>query len=330
MARSADSGKARALLEAAAERGGCEVEYRCERDPRHRLEPEELDGVVAVIADLERYDRELFETVGKAYGGSLEIISRYGTGVSNIDLNAAGEAGVVVTNAPGANAAPTAEWTLATMLAVAGGRVLNHSRAARGLAKTSCPRLDLRGRTLGIIGTGNVARQLVDIAKGLRMNLIAYTPHPDTDWAAAHGVHYAEFETVLERSDVLTLHASADELLIGEPEIARMKRTAILVNCAREHLVDTEAVYRAVCDDRLWGYGLDEVWTRDDLPLSPQLNIVVSPHIGSDSDYGKEQMQLVSAKNIVLWIDGEPPAHPVNPVAEERRHSRSGGSPLRG
>lgn len=322
VASSPDSGKARAQLESAAEHSGFSVEYRCERDPRTPLDPSEFEGVAAVIADLERYDRDLLEAVGQGNGGSLAVISRYGTGVSNIDLEAAADSGVLVANAPGANAAPTAEWTLATILSVAGGRILNHGRAARGLAKTTCPRLDLRGRTLGIIGTGSVGRRLVELVDGFRMDVIAFTPHPDHEWANAHGVRYTTFEEVIECSDVLSLHASADYQLVGEAEIARMKPTAMLINCARDHLVDTEAVYRAVSEDRLWGYGLDEVWTRDDLPLRPELNIVVSPHIGSDSDYGKEQMQLVSAKNITAWLEGGRPPHPVVPSnsAASTRH----------
>ncbi len=95
-----------------------------------------------------------------------------------------------------------------------------------------------------------------------------------------------------KNADVITLHASSNEMIIGENEIDMMKSTTILVNCARGLLVDNRAAYHAVKDNKIWGYGLDEIWTEPDLPLD-NLNFIVSSHVGSDTDQGKIGMQLM-------------------------------------
>ncbi len=298
-------------LEQAAAENGIKVEYRCSRNPSRALEAAELEGAVAVIADLERYDRELLLQVGAGSGGSLGLIARYGVGYTSVDIEAAGECGVLVTNTPAANAAPTAEWAVSTMLDVAGKRRFHHRRAAAGQTKAGAMRLDLGGKTLGIIGTGTIGRRVAALMRGFEMRVLAYDLYPDGDWAAANGVEYVELPALYERADFITLHASSGDRLIGEAELARMKSTAVLVNCARGHLVDNRAAYRAVAETRLWGYGLDEVWEYPDLSLD-EVNVVVSPHVGSDTDLGKENMQVMSARAVAGFLRGEEPEYVVN------------------
>ena len=311
VAPTADWGKGREILEAAEQHHGIKIEYRCDRNPAEPPSSAELDGAIAIIADLERYDRALLEQVGAGRGGSLGLIARYGIGYTNVDIAAAKECGVLVANAPGANAPPTAEWAVATLLDVAGTRLVHHRLAAQGKPKISRTRLDVGGKTLGVIGTGTIGKQVVELLRGFNMEVIAHDLYPDHDWAQAHGVEYAGFENVLERADFLTLHASSPDLLIGETELARLKRTAVLVNCARGHLVDNRAAYRAVKEGRLWGYGLDEIWEHSDLELEG-VNVIVSPHVGSDTDRGKERMQRMTAETVAAYLDGKTPQHIVN------------------
>ncbi|MFP4267818.1 MAG: NAD(P)-dependent oxidoreductase, partial [Spirochaetaceae bacterium] len=302
------TGEAARRLQSAAEERGFSVEYRCERNPLNPMSPEELESVTAVIADLEGYDRELLSRVGTAAGGSLELISRYGTGCSSIDLDAAREYGVTVTNTPGVNALPMAEWALGTMIDVAGRRIQHHERASTGKRKTGPSRIDLSGKKVGILGTGFSGKYLASLLSGFKADIYAYAPRPDKEWAEEQGVKYRELEELCEISDFISLHASASYEIIGRKEISRMKPTTVLVNCARNVLVDNRAVWEAVRDGRLWGYGLDEVWEHEDMPLEG-LNIITTPHVGSDTDKGKLGMQMGSVQAVIDFIEGKIPKH---------------------
>lgn len=178
------------ILAGVAADHGIEVEYRCQRDPGEPLSAPELDGVTAVIADLERYTAAVLNVIGPRGGGTVRVIVRYGVGYDSVDVTAATEAGIIVANTPGANSAPTAEWAVATILAVAGRRSVHHARAAAGLRKTGPSRIDVSGKVLGIIGTGAVGRIVVDLLSGFRVTVLASDPYPDEVWAEAHGVRY--------------------------------------------------------------------------------------------------------------------------------------------
>ncbi len=291
-----------------------DVDFRCDREYRIPLEAREFENVVAVIADAEIYDHNILEQVGVGGKGSLRLIARYGVGVDYVDLVSATKYGVMVTNCPGCNSLPSAEWTLSTMLDIAGKRVYNHELASKGKTKKDSSRQDISGRTIGIIGTGNVARNLVNIMSGFDVKFIAYTPHPDRKWADEMGVEYFnDPDEVYRKSDIVTLHATPTEknALIGEREIRLMKPSSFIINCARPHLVDSEVVYLAVKERRLFGYGMDNIWNREDLSLQG-LNIITSPHIGADSDLGKYGMRIMSTRAVVDLLSGRMPEHIVN------------------
>lgn len=306
------SGEPARLLQEAARRHALEVEFRCDRDPADALRPQEIEGAVAVIADLEQWDAQTLANVGRAAGGDLGLLARYGIGYNNVDLGAAREAGVLVTNTPGASARPTAEWTVATLLDVAGRRVAHHNRAAAGQTKSGPSRIDVSGKTLGVIGTGTIGKHVVAMMRGFDLTVIASDPCPDYDWASAHDVEYLDISALCRRADFITLHAAAQTQLLTATQIEQMKPTAVLVNCARGMLVDNPAVYAAVCSGALYGYGLDEVWEHADLPLEPGINIAVSPHVGSDSDSGKLRMQQMSVAAVTAFLAGARPQHIVN------------------
>ena len=307
----AGSQDARKSLEAAAKRHNIEIDYQCDRSPAHPLQPSELADAVAVIADLERYDEKLLQQTGAGAGGCLRLIARYGTGYSSIDTDSARACGVLVTNTPGANTVPTAEWAVTTLLGVAGRRLQHHRRAAAGQQKSGTARLDLSGKTLGVVGTGKIGKQVVELVRGFNFRVLGYDMYPDHQWAEEHQVEYVDLQTLCEHSDLITLHASSPETIITSSELSRMKPTTVLINCARGHLVDNRAAYDAVKSGRLWGYGLDELWEHPDLPLD-DVNIIVSPHVGSDTDYGKDQMRTMSARSVVAFLEGETPPHVVN------------------
>ena len=305
------TGEAQRTLAENAGSLGFSLEYRCDRDPHKPLEAGEFQDVVAVIADLEEYTPDILFQIGPKSGGSLRLISRYGIGYNNVDIAGATKARIMVTNTPGANARPTAEWALSTLLDVAGRRILHHDRASRGEGKSGPSRLDVTGRTVGIVGTGNIGRNVAELLSGFRPTILASDPYPNEEWAKDVGATYVSLSELCERSDFITLHAAAGTQLIGAEELELMKETTVLVNCARGVLVDNEAAYQAVKEGRIWGYGIDEVWTYDHLPLAG-LNIIASPHVGSDSDLGKVGMQLVTAQQVVEFLGGKRPDFVVN------------------
>jgi len=298
-------------LRRAAETHGLELELRTDRNPQTPLSADELAGAVAVIADLERYDEELLAAVGRASGGDLGLIARYGIGYNSVDVEAAARHGVWVTNTPGANALPTAEWAVSTLLSVAGRRIQQHEKASRGAPKSGPSRLDVSGKRLGVVGTGGIGKLVVKLLSGFAMELLAYDPYPDRQWAAEHGVSYVELDELCRQADFITLHASAGQQLIGPRQLEMMKSTAALINCARGVLVDNRAAHEAVSGGKLFGYGLDELWEHSELPLEG-LNIVTSPHVGSDTDMGKLNMQRASARAVVEYLEGKRPEYAVN------------------
>lgn len=289
------------------------LDWRCERDPRSPLNVEELSDVVAVIADLERYDHELLRAVragGNAGpGGTLRLIARYGVGVDAIDLSAAKNNGVTVTNTPDAPRKPTAEWTVQMLLAVAGRQIQQHRRAIAGKPKETRSRLDVAGKVLGVIGTGRIGRRVVELMRGFEMEIIATCKAPDPAWAKTAGVTYVDMPELLERSDFITIHASGTEQIIGRAELAQVKPTAVLVNCARDVLVDPDAVLESLREDRLWGYGVDEIWDNRDAVPEDTVNLVTSPHVGSATDAGKRAMQIATAQAVIAFLSGKRPAN---------------------
>lgn len=308
----AGEGSARKALDGlASSHSGLRIEYRCDRDPAAALSPDEFHGVVAVIADLERYTREFLLSVGPKNGGTLGLIARYGVGYDSIDIPAATEAGILVTNTPGANSRPTAEWSVSTLLSVAGRRIPHHEQASRGRSKTGPSRLDISGKVLGVVGTGNIGRTVVELLQGFHLEVLAHDPYPNREWAKAVGARYVTLDELCTQADFITLHAAHNATIIGSRELDLMKPTTVLINCARAVLVDNREAHRRVSDGRLWGYGLDEIWTLDDLPLAG-LNIATSPHVGADTDMGKLRMQIGTAECVSAFVEGRRPNHVVN------------------
>jgi D-3-phosphoglycerate dehydrogenase len=275
------------------------------------MQIEELQDVVAIIADLEKYDRQLLSNASHMSSGSLALISRYGIGYSNVDLDTATDYGIIVTNAPGCNALPTAEWAHSTILDVAGRRISHYFTASKGEPKEGPSRLDISGKTLGVIGTGMIGKYVVKLMRGYDMNILAYDIFPDQEWAEKNDVKYTDLDYIYQNADIITLHASSNEMIIGENEIKMMKSSTILVNCARGLLVDNRAAYHAVKDGKIWGYGLDEIWTESDLSLN-NLNIIVSSHVGSDTDQGKIGMQMMSTQAVIDYFNNKLPKYIIN------------------
>jgi D-3-phosphoglycerate dehydrogenase len=308
-----DEGRAKQMLTDLASNSNDQIEivYRCDRNPEDALQPDEFENVVAVIADLEKYDRNFLFKVSKKNGGSLELISRYGIGYSSVDMEAATESDIIVTNAPGCNALPTAEWTQSTIMDVAGRRILHYNTASKGKVKEGSSRLDVTGKILGIVGTGTIGKYVAKLMKGYDVKIMAHDIYPDPVWAKENNARYTDLADICKNADIITLHASCAEMIISQKEIDLMKPVTVLVNCARGILADNRAVYNAVKNGKIWGYGLDEMWLENDLPLDG-LNIIVSSHVGSDTDMGKIGMQIMSTEAVIDHMNHKIPEHVIN------------------
>jgi len=241
----------------------------------------------------------------------LRLISIWGTGVDNIDLPACRRRGVTVTNTPGVNAGAVAEHTIALMLAVARripamDRDIRSGQWPRGLL------VQLRGKTLGVIGLGAIGRRVAEIACALGMRVLAWTFGPDGGRAASVGASVTPLEELLSQADVVSLHLRlTDETrgFIGPERLACMKPTAFLINTARGALVDKDALVAALREGRLAGAGLD-VFHEEPLPAQDPLlrlpNVALTPHNAGMTREVIEAGLHRAVENIENFLRGAP------------------------
>jgi D-3-phosphoglycerate dehydrogenase len=197
----------------------------------------------------------------------LRLISIWGTGTDNVDLKAAVARGITVTNTPGANAIAVAEHTVALMLAL----VKQVAPADAAMRQGGWPRNlvpQLRGKRLGLIGTGLIGREVAAMAKGLGMEVVAWTFHPNAGLAASLGLRYVELDDLLRTSDIVSMHLRATpdaRHFLDRKRLALLKPTAFVVNTARGALIDEAALVEWLRDKRIAGAGLD-VYETEPLP----------------------------------------------------------------
>lgn len=258
----------------------------------------------------------------------LRIVSILGTGTDNVDLKAAAERGVVVTNTPGASTHSVAELSLALMMAAARHVPLADRRLREGewYHKKG---VELHGKTLGLVGLGAIGQAMARMGAGLGMRVIAWSYRQDPERARACGAELVEFDQLLRESDVVSLHlrSSAEASgIIGRRELAIMKSSAILVNTARGALVDEQALADALREGRLFAAGLD-VYQREPLPAESPLrgldNVVLAPHVGWVTDEASRRLLKMPVDNIVAYLEGKP-TNVVNPTALGHPRQRRG------
>ena len=274
--------------------------------------PEELlnrvsgvDGIINIRAFC-KFDADFFSNCS-----ALKILSIWGTGTDHVDLSAAKNANVIVSNTPGVAAVSVAEHTLALMMAAARQIPGNDSSMRAG----EWPRgqmTQLNGKTLGLIGLGAIGQQTARIAAGIGMKLIAWTFHPDDDFAAKVGLEFVDLNTLYERADVVSVHVrqSADTIgMIDAEAFSRMGPNTILVNTARGPILDEKALISALTNGALAAAGLD-VFDQEPLPPNHPLgklkNVVLSPHNAGITPEVTEAGLLMSVENIATALSGKP------------------------
>jgi D-3-phosphoglycerate dehydrogenase len=250
----------------------------------------------------------------------LKVVSKHGVGVDNVDVPAATRAGVIVTNTPGANQVAVAEMAIALIMALT-RKLAYHDTLVKSGGWSRIIGTELAGKTVGLVGLGRIGKEVVLRLKGFQVKFLAYDIYQDNTFAAEHGVRFVTLEELLSGSDVVTLHAvlTADtQSFMGEKELALMKPGAYLVNTARGGLVDEQALYRALTENRLAGAGLD-VFADEPPTNSPLLQlgdkVLLAPHLGAQTTETVLRMGLMAAENIVQVLRGERPVGLVNPDA---------------
>ncbi|MFC1987751.1 phosphoglycerate dehydrogenase [Chloroflexota bacterium] len=298
---------------------GIDILCSCaEVDVKTGLKPEEI---ISIIGD---YDalivRSQTQVTAKviAAGKKLQVIGRAGVGVDNIDVDEATQCGILVINAPTGNTISATEHTIALMLALA-----RHIPQANASLKSGAWRrneftgTEVRNKTLGIIGLGNVGSEVAKRARGLEMKVIAYDPFISVEHARNLQVEPIPLKKLLNESDFITLHIPLTEStkrLIGAKEIALLKPTARIINTARGGLIDEEALVKAIREKRVAGAAFDVFKTEPitSSVLFEEAKIIVTPHLGASTTEAQTLVARDVAEQVAAIFRGEPARYAVN------------------
>ncbi|MBR2575269.1 MAG: phosphoglycerate dehydrogenase [Loktanella sp.] len=239
---------------------------------------------------------------------NLKVIGRAGIGVDNVDIPAASKKGIIVMNTPFGNSITTAEHAISLMMAVA--RQIPEANASTHAGKWEKSRfmgVELTAKTLGVIGAGNIGSIVIDRALGLRMKVVAYDPFLSEDRATELGVEKVDLDDLLARADFITMHVPLTEQtknILSRDNIAKLKKGARIVNCARGGLVDEEALADALKAGHVAGAAFDvfAVEPATDSPLFNLPNVVVTPHLGAATTEAQENVALQVAEQMSDYL----------------------------
>jgi len=279
-----------------------------------------LERVVEIDVLFNKTDPVLVDRAVIDAAKKLKYIARHGSGYSNVDIAYATEKGIPVSNTPGANAVSIAEYTFGLMIMIA-RKVLPAALASR---RGNPERLDFMGmelldKVMGIIGVGHIGREVVLRARAFGMRVLAYHPRPSARKLADLDLKLVDLETLLKESDVVSIHAPLTPEtrgLIGEKELALMKKSGYLINMGRGGMVDEAALAKALKSGSIAGATLDvleEEPVQKDHPLLSLENALVLPHIGSLTYESQRRTAMTAVEDIIRFGRGERPKHLVNP-----------------
>jgi glyoxylate reductase len=273
-----------------------------------------MDGLLSLLTD--KIDAELMD----AAGPQLKVIGQFAVGYDNIDLNAATERQIVVTNTPGVLTEATAELTVALMYAVA-RRIVEADRYMReghfhGWAPLTFLGNNLVGKVLGLVGLGRIGEAVA--RRMQQMKIYYYDINRNEQLEQKQGLEYRELNDLLRDSDFISIHiplTSHNRHLIDAERLKLMKRTAYLINTSRGPVVDERALVEALKSGRIKGAALDVY--EEEPQMAPGLadltNVVLVPHIGSATEEARSAMSELAAKNIIAVLSGQEPLTSVKP-----------------
>lgn len=301
------------------EKAGVEVAITNNGDPKVML-PELLDaeGLIIRIGSIDR------ETMLAAK--NLKVIGRPGVGVDDVDVATATELGIPVVIAPGANTRSVAEHAFAFMFAAAKDMLHTDKELRKGNfgIRSAYKAFEIYGKTLGLVGYGHIGSVLAQMSASVGMNVVVYDPFVKPETITELGYQYeSDLNALLQASDVVSLHVPLTpktKNLIGEAELKVMKKTAILINCARGGIVDEAALAKALENNELHAAATDvfcnEPVTADE-PLLKYDNMIVSPHMAGQTKEAASGVATMAAEGVVAVMNGQRWKYVCNPKAYE-------------
>jgi len=290
--------------------------------PREVLlrEVAEIQGLVSLLTD--RIDAELLDR-----GPHLRVVANVAVGFDNVEVPAATQRGVVVTNTPGVLTETVADFTMALLLGTA-RRLVEADKYTRANRWRSWELMlflgqDIHGATLGLVGLGRIGAAVARRAHGFGMRILYHDVIRREDLEQELGIAYRPFEEVLREADFVSIHVPLmpeTRHLIGREQLRMMKPTAALINTSRGPVVDTTALAAALSDGTIWAAGLDVFEVEpvpSDHPLLALDNVIVVPHIASASVVTRTKMAQMAVDNLLAVLEGRRPDNPVNPEVLE-------------
>jgi D-3-phosphoglycerate dehydrogenase len=283
-------------------------------------------------------ENELLELIGGVHGlltgldkvtakvifaaDQLKVISKFGAGVDNIDVKAATEKGIVVTNTPAVNSEAVADMTFALMLAIARRIPFAFDR----VKEQQWPLIvgvEVCNKTLGLIGLGQIGKRVAIRAGGFNMRILIHEKYPDNQFVQEHRIQLAPLNQLLRESDLVSIHVPLTpetKNLIGQEQFEMMRPTAFLINTARGEIVDENALYEALKCGKIAGAAFDVL---KEEPLKERRlleleNFIVTPHISAFTKEAIEKTEKLSAQNVVDVLKGHHCHNIINPEAENR------------
>ena len=263
-----------------------------------------------------KFTRKVLESCPK-----LKVVSMHGVGVDGIDVDAATDLGIQITNANDSNSTSVAEYAIGLLL-MAAKHIVTYNNGTKAGKKDEVRKIygnDVCGKTLGLVGWGKIGKKVVDIAsKGLGMNVIAYSRRISEKQETEFGCLTPDMKEVFSKADYISLHlpgSAATHHMINAELIGLMKPNAILINCGRGEVVDEAALIRALQEGKIQGAALDVVETNlptDDNPLLKMDNVIVTPHTAAFTTEALENMSYQADLGIVETLQGKPVTFPIN------------------
>lgn len=259
--------------------------------------------------------------------GRCQIIARFGIGVDNVDIGAATESGIMVTRVPDYCIDEVSDHALALLLALARKVTQANQSVQEGqwAVAAVAPLHRLRGRTLGLVGFGQIPQALAPKAQSFGLRVIAHDPYLDAQLAAQHGVELVSFEELLQQANYVSIHAPLTEEtrhMFDAAAFSQMQPGALLVNTARGPLVEEEALIAALDEGQIGGAALDVLSQEPPIADSPLLgrpDLILTPHAGFYSEESLRELQTKAAQEVARVLTGQAPRYPVNAEELNRR-----------
>lgn len=283
-----------------------------------KITPEELLETIdqydaIIVRSRTKMTKEVIENAK-----NLKIIARAGVGVDNIDLDAATDNGILVVNAPQSTSITVAEHAMGLMLALSRKIAIADASVKAGKwEKSKFMGMELRNKTLGVIGMGRIGSQVVKRSKAFEMDVIVYDPYISEDAAKELGVEIVTLDELITKADVMTIHVPLTpetKGLISKEQLAKMKDHAILLNCARGGIINEKDLYEALKERPDLKAGLD-VYENEPLensPLTTLDNVVLTPHIAASTKEAQRDAAIIVAKQVKEVLNGQTPSNVLN------------------